>query len=348
MCSSDLSAISDFFGVTVKAGNFFSGFGKVDDILNHLKEQIKEEKGKSVFVNTNFILPTDLTVCQLFLSLTEDDLNRLMGAEIPDFSDEFESLTDMVGAFDDLTKIESTLNDYIVNLTVPREEKRKFLRSIIPQEFEKNRLRKLIRNMLVTSKVGKKIKITQVAPYEYQIKVEGCNICDIFPTEGTRSCYTTATALGRLFMENLNIGNEVEEIKCVKTGDPACVYRMKLESIDVFSIMPVENDIKILKCLSENIGDMKEIIKTSGIKNEDGIKSIFILEYYGLITTHEDIATLTDTGRVFLNFADTTPVEEEPLEDWDDLKIIEQKIQTLKAEEPAFEPDLEESKPPWE
>lgn len=347
MLSSFAEAVSGFFGADVSVGNFFSGAGKVRLIIDHLKGRLDGGKGSSIFVNTNFSLESKQNICHLYLSLTPGDLDRLLGAEVPEFSDEFESLTDMVGAFEELTKIESRLNDYIENVDVPIDAKRRFLRSIDPAEFEKNRLRGLIINMLLASKVGDNINILQKGPFGYEFIVEGCKVCDIFPTEGTKSCYTTATALGRFFLETLGMGNEVEEIKCVKTGDPACVYNMKLESIDVFSFMPNLNDINIMKCLADGTGDMNEIVKRLEISTNDGVRSYLILEYYDILNLSEDSASLTDTGRVLLNFAQKPPTEEEKTpEDWDNLGNIKQKIHSSKPQE-TFEVGFEEAKAPW-
>lgn len=257
-------------------------------------------------------------ICYLIFALTKEGVESIMESEVPEF-EEYGSFGEMVSSFEKLFDMESRIEGFILN-KVPLKEIRRFLRAITPDKFENNRLKRYLENALEYTGIGSKISLHRIEPLKYHLKVEECNVCRDLPNSGKKSCFTTNTALGRFFRENLGIDNEVIEIKCIKAGDDACIHEISLERIDVLSCFYEPKDIEILKAIS------------NGQNVEMDAESVGVLEYYGLLKDNQ----ITDLGKVFLTFVENaTPRKEEDIEGWDDLN----KIDSSK--------DVEET-PPWQ
>ncbi len=274
--------------------------------------------------------------CYLILSLTKEDIKKLMGTEIPEF-EEFGSFGEMLGTFDKLLKVENRIEGLIQN-KIPPQEVRSFFRAIDDETFENNPLKEYLEEALVFIGIGEKITVKRKEPLKYEVIVEDCNICRDLPNNNKKSCFTTNTALGRFFRENLNIGNEVIETHCIKTGDYACIHLIMLEQIDVLSYLYNKKDVEILKLL--NVDKGKLTFDEIAQKVKDAEESLKVLEYYGLIDKQGGEIEITELGKIFLTFAENAPQRsEEYIENWNDVS----KIDEIKEEEIS-----EEEKAPWE
>ena len=331
MVSSFTKALEEFFGKKT----FFTVPLYVYGKFNVLEELLGRD---AIFFCIEFKIKGEKG-CNLILSLTKDDITKIMETEVPEF-EEFGTFGEMLGTFDKLLEIENRIEGLIQN-KVPYKEIKSFLRAVDEEVFENNPLKKYLEEALVFVGIGEKIAIKRREPLRYEVIVESCNICKDLPDNNKKSCFTTNTALGRFFRENLDIGNEVIETHCIKTDDYACVHLIILEQIDVLSYLYEERDIKILKFLTENPLNFDEILKLTELSKEEIESSIKVLKYYNLIDKQEEKFEITELGKVFLTFAENAP-EKSPVEydeNWNDVSKIEELKDT---------PIFEEEKAPWE
>lgn len=300
MLSALANAMSGFFKLKVELASTTFSSDKLGSLLEFLAAELSTGAEKAAFFYSKFILSKQV-VCYFFLSLGQSDVDSLMGAEVLEFAGEYRSFGEMVSTFEKLAGIEAKLNDFIQNTEVSMEAKKSFLRA--RGDLSREELCMVLKRMLTSSGVGKEVVITNPSPLKYEFAVEGCSICKIVPRQGVKSCYTTSTALGRFFLEALKIGSEVQETKCVKVGYPACVHAVTLEQIDVFSIIPEERDIEILRHLSSDSLSREEILRRTNLSTDALRESLSTLERYGILKVSNGAAAITELGQIFLTFA---------------------------------------------
>lgn len=310
MLSALANAMSGFFKSKVIPTSIALASDRVTALPDFLKKEIGKAAEEAIFFSSNFILSESI-VCRFFLSLSAEDIDALMGAEVPEFAQEYRTLGEMVTIFERLSNIEVKLNDFIQGTKVKKEAARSFLRAPAGS-LSREELYRILEALLVSSGIGESAAISSPSPLKYEFAIKNCNVCKIVPKQGVRSCYTTSTALGRFFLEVLKIGNEVQETKCTKIGDNACVHVVNLEQIDVFSILPEERDIKILRCLADGSLSSEEISRKTGISGNALRESFSTLERYGILKVSNGVAAVTELGQVFLTFAQGAPAQGAP------------------------------------
>lgn len=339
MADSFVKAISDFFAVEVRISSPHLDESRITSIPDLLSALGMGEDGV-LFFNTS-LQGMGVTCCHLFFYLNEEDIARMMNAELQSFEGEPLNFSELLGSFEKVFEVEDRVSDYLESIEVPLPATRAFLRSSAAGGFAEDRLRRLIENMLVRAGIGEKISLEVKEPLTYLLRVEGCNICAIMQRG---ACHTTSTAVGRFFMENLKIGVTVRELECSSSGGKACVHEVTLEQIDAFSVLPTAGDIVLLSLLERGSMQLQELVGKSDLPREEVDEAIKVLEYYGIVQQKGDEVEMTPLGEIFLTFArNAYPVKEEQLEDWDDMTKIEERIRSKK--QLAAEP---EEKPPWE
>lgn len=336
MVTSFADSMSSFFGLPVAASD--------TPVYSTMEEtSLTGAIAKLGFTDKTLSFNTEFStggsrVCRLFMFLSPGDISILMGLEVPEFAQEFESLSDMVGVFEQIANIEEKLNEIIFNVDVPPTAKREFLRASSDEDLNNTKLARFIGNLIKNSGIGSGVKVQISGPLKYRFTVTDCNVCKI-SSEGTSSkvCYTTTSGLGRLFFESLGIGNTVDEVECTKGGFPACVHEVALEQLDVFTNLPTEQDVSLLNALAEGTG-----IAGIGIPEEDIAASIGILGKYNILQGSGDSVQLTDLGKLFKNIAKPVPSGVDD-GDWDDIDKILKEAQEAPS---IFEGG--DDAPPWE
>ncbi len=298
------NAMSRFFGVSLKPTVTVLPAGKPSSILDYLRSKLGKGVEKAIFFRTRF-MHSSSTVCHFFLSLNYDDVSYIMKAQIPEFTEEYGSFSELLETFEKLKVVEIKLYDILKNTRVPKEEIRSFLRNFDPDDVKEEALYKRLVDILSGCDIGEGITISRISPLELLFRVEDCNVCKIIPASKKGNiCYTTTTTLGRIFSELLGIGCEVREVECAKNSADACVHQVSMEQLDVFHVLPEGDDIEFL----ERLADTAELPNLPSRE----LRIADVYAQYGVTTMKDGIVTLTDLGRIFLTFAKNKPREENP------------------------------------
>jgi chemotaxis protein CheY-P-specific phosphatase CheC len=289
-------AMSRFFGVTLKPSVAVLPAGKPATILDYLRSRLGKEVEKAVFFRTSFLHQGE-AVCHFFLSLNYEDINYIMKAQIPEFTEEYVNFSSMLETFEKLKGVEFRLYEVLRNARVLEEEVRSFLRNFDPEELAEETLYHRLVEILTECNIGGDISIIRTAPLEVVFEVKDCRICRITPTSrGRNTCYTTTTTLGRIFSELLGIGCEVKEVECAKNKGSACIHQVSMEQLDVFQILPLREDLVFLDRVSTESVDLISL-------SQDDIKTADLYAHYGIIGMDDGRVSLTDLGKIFLTFA---------------------------------------------
>lgn len=295
-------AMSRFFGVSLKPTVTILPTGKPSSILDYLRSKLGKGVEKAVFFRTSF-MHEDAAICHFFLSLNYDDISYIMKAQIPEFTEEYGSFSELLETFEKLKGVEIKLYEVLKNTRVPREEIRSFMRNFDPDDIRDEALYKRLMDILSSCGIGKGITIYKEAPLELLFRVEDCNVCKITPaTKQGNTCYTTTTTLGRIFSELLGIGCEVREMECAKNKASACVHQVSMEQLDVFQVLPQDDDIEFLSGLATDDVGLDSL-------SPEELRIADIYAHYGVTTIKDGIVTLTDLGKIFLTFAKNKPSE---------------------------------------
>jgi chemotaxis protein CheC len=302
-------AITDFFGVEIRASISVLPSMGPKSVRDYLISKLGRRAEKAVFFNTNFIF-SDVVMCHFFLSLNYDDVSSIMKAQVPEFTSEYGSFADMLETFEKLKNVEVKLYHGLKETEVPREEVRSFLRNFDASDIPREKLYGRIIYMLEDCGIGDGITLKRVSPLEYVFTVPNCNICRAMPSISQgNSCYTTSTALGRIFSELLRIGCEVKEVKCAKTGSEACVHLVSLEQLDVFSILPEHKDLEFLNTLAQGPLPMSRL-------PGDVEESVHTLKQFGILDDADGKLNMTELGKIFVTFTQNKPQQgEEEMEE---------------------------------
>jgi predicted hydrocarbon binding protein len=273
-------------------------------VIDYLVSKLGRRAEKAVFFNTNFIF-SDVVLCHFFLSLNYDDVSSIMKAQVPEFVSEYGSFADMLETFEKLKNVEVKLYQRLKETQVPQEEVRSFLRNFEDSGISGETLYSRIIDLLEACGIGDGITMERVSPLEYSFSVPNCNICRAMPpiSQGN-SCYTTSTALGRIFSELLRIGCEVKELKCAKTGSEACVHLVSLEQLDVFSILPEHKDLEFLNTLTQGSLPLNQLPR--GVE-----ETIHTLKQFGILDDADGKLDMTELGKIFLTFTRNRPQQSE-------------------------------------
>lgn len=296
--------------------------------------------GEAVFFDATLITSAQDTVCKLYMSLNDDDVGRMMGLEIPDFAGEGMTFQDMLGSFEEIKEIENEISRYLQVIEVPRDVKRDFLRATENEEFDSSILKIFLENILKELGIGGNIRLEKTEPLKYSFYVGDCKICDMVESKGVPSCHTTTTALGRIFMESLRIGNSVEETECAQLGSESCVHVVSLEQIDVFSVLSTKEDIEILRAMKEGNADVRSLSKSTSLPEGEVTKILRVLKDYNIIDEANGKFRVSDLGVVYLTFAENAPqIKEEIGKDWYDIRVLNKKASKIEgpSEEDAGE-----------
>jgi chemotaxis protein CheC len=295
-------AMSSFFGVALRPSVAVLPVGSPAAVLDYLRSKLGRGVDKAVFFSTTFH-HDGAKACHFFLSLNYDDISYIMRAQIPEFTEEYGSFSDLLETFEKLKGIEVKLYDVLRNTRISKEEIRSFLRNFDPDALPGEALYKRLVHILSSCGIGDGISISRLSPLELVFRVEECNVCKITPvSEGKNSCYTTTTTLGRIFSELMGIGCEVREAECAKNNADACIHHVTMEQLDVFQILPLEDDFEFLAPLSAMSRELTSL-SPSELRTAD------IYAHYGVTSMEDGAVGLTDLGRIFLTFAQNKPAE---------------------------------------
>lgn len=342
MLSSFSEAVASFFGLSsMPAIKTSLSSGEMHALASSSAAQLGIPSQRLVFLNTRFMLQPNETICRLYMSLTQEDLGKIMNTKAPAaLSHEYASFSEMLGIFEKLVNIEAKLDAYIRNSRVPLREKRAFLRSHGDGELSSSRLFKFISAVLSSVGIGNEISISSPQTLVYRFAVKKCNVCKAVSNNSANSCHTTSTALGRFFREALNLANEVKELECRKGGASACVHEVSLEQIDVFSVLPESRDLAVLDAISKGAHTSEDIGKITRLPSADVVDSLEILSRHGILSRSNGGVAITELGQVFITFAQNAPrAAEESTEGWDDVSRLDAAPQKVSAHT---------AKAPWE
>lgn len=295
-------AMSNFFGVSLKPSAAVLPLGKPAAVLDYLRSRLGKGVDRAVFFSTSFIHEGS-AACHFFLSLNYDDISYIMQAQIPEFTEEYGSFSDLLETFEKLKGIEVKLYDVLKNTRVSEDEVRSFLKNFDPDALQEEALYKRLVHILVRCGIGEGVTISRVSPLELMFRVEKCNVCKITPkSKGKNTCYTTTTTLGRIFSELLGIGCEVREAECAKNNADACVHHVALEQLDVFQVLPGEKDVEFLTAISSTTRELTSLSPAE-------LRTADVYAHYGVTSVEDGVVGLTDLGRIFLTFAQNKPAE---------------------------------------
>ena len=139
------------------------------------------------------------------------------------------------------------------------------------------------------------MQLISYAPMNYIFAVPNNPICNCYPAlNNQKVCVATTDALHRFFKEEMELDCSVEEIECIKNGDPVCKFKVALQPISAYQIMLDEQDKMILSGIRPPV-DQNELIER--------VKALTV---YKLL----DNGKLSEIGNAYMQFAGNMNVQE--------------------------------------
>lgn len=197
------------------------------------------------------------------------------------------SFAQSMGAFGTLLKVQQNICERFPGSRVPWNETRRFLKCFTIDAIRSNPLYRF--HMRLFNEIGLgSMQLISYAPMNYIFAVANNPICNCYPAlNNQKVCVATTDALHRFFKEELELECSVEEIECIKNGNPVCKFRVALQPISAYQIMLDEADKMILSGIRPPV-DQNELVER-----------VKVLTVYKLL----DNGRLSEIGNAYMQFA---------------------------------------------
>ncbi|WP_406657705.1 hypothetical protein V7O62_03870 [Methanolobus sp. ZRKC2] len=204
------------------------------------------------------------------------------------------SFAQSMGAFGTLLKVQQNITERFPRCKVPWNETRKFLKCFTIDAIRSSSLYKF--HMKLFNEIGLgSMQLISYAPMNYIFAVPNNPICNCYPAlNNQKVCVATTDALHRFFKEELELDCSVEEIECIKNGDPVCKFKVALQPISAYQIMLDEQDKMILSGVRPPV------------EQNELIERVKALTVYKLL----DNGKLSEIGNAYMQFAGNMNVQE--------------------------------------
>ncbi len=204
------------------------------------------------------------------------------------------SFAQSMGAFGALLKLQQNISERFPKSKVPWNETRKFLKASSIELIRSTPLYRFHMGMFKEIGLGN-MQLVSYAPMHYIFAVPNNPVCNFYPAlNDQKVCVATTDALHRFFREELELECSVEEIECIKNGDPVCRFKVDLQPISAYQVMLDEHDKMILSGVRPPVdeNELKERVR--------------VLTVYKLL----EKGRLSEIGSAYMQFAGTMKVEE--------------------------------------
>ncbi|WP_406669875.1 hypothetical protein V7O67_08655 [Methanolobus sp. ZRKC4] len=204
------------------------------------------------------------------------------------------SFAQSMGAFGTLLKVQQNITERFPRCKVPWGGTRDFLKASTIEMIRATSLYRFHMDFFREIGLGN-MQLISYAPMNYIFAVPNNPICNCYPAlNNQKVCVATTDALHRFFKEELELDCSVEEIECIKNGDPVCKFKVALQPISAYQIMLDEQDKMILSGVRPPV------------EQNELIERVKALTVYKLL----DNGKLSEIGNAYMQFAGNMNVQE--------------------------------------